>query len=205
MAGASSPSESSDSSRRSRSATCRRSSSSRSSSGQFERLSRGFQDAVAAHDLEALAATARAEERASSTSSTAARDAVDPARPPSCAPPLEDYYAAGYDVSRRLIAGETGERLRRRRSRPCRQSRRASAALIKRAAALDRDELTAAFAAATRAEAAAQSYRLWISVACLVAVLLLSLALSRGLLRSVAELTAGFARFGGGDFASPSA
>jgi hypothetical protein len=78
--------------------------------GQFERLQRGFQDAVAAHDLDGLAATKELEatflERLS-----AARDAVDPTEAAQLKTAIEAYFAAALDVSRRLIDGETGEAL----------------------------------------------------------------------------------------------
>jgi light-regulated signal transduction histidine kinase (bacteriophytochrome) len=63
--------------------------------------------------------------------------------------------------------------------------------------------MAAAFQAALQAEATARSYQIWASVGCLGSVLLLSLGLSRGLLRSVSALTEGFARFGRGEFGEP--
>jgi signal transduction histidine kinase len=169
--------------------------------GRFERMQRAFQDAVAAHDLESLAATQDLKteflERL-----LAARDAVDPGEAAELRAAIDDYFAAARDVSRRLIDGETGEKLLD--AIAAMQSKQARAAgLIKQTAALDQDDITAAFSGVTQAEATAKSYRLWVSVACLGAVLLLSLALSRGLIRSVGELSAGFSRFGRGDFGQP--
>jgi len=60
--------------------------------------------------------------------------------------------------------------------------------------------LTESFAAVSEASAAARSLRLWISVACLAAVVLLATLLGRGILRSVRDLTSGLRRFGKGDF-----
>ena len=169
--------------------------------GQFERLQRGFQDAVAAHDLEALAATGDLKAKFLEQLS-AAQDAVDPAEAAELRAGVESYFAAAHDVSRRLIDGETGEKLLD--AIASMQGKQAKVAtLIKRTASLDQDDVEAAFAGVEQAETTAKSYRLWVSAACLAAVLLLSLALSRGLIRSVGALSAGFSRFGRGDFATP--
>jgi PAS domain S-box-containing protein len=169
--------------------------------GQLERIERGFQDAVSARDPDALAAT-RDLEKVFVELLAAAHDAVDPAEADQLRSAVEDYYSAGYDVSRRLIAGETGEALLDSiAGMQGKQTR--TAELIKKTASLDKGELTTAFSEAARAEDTASSSRLWISVVCLASVLLLSFALSRGLLRSLAQLSAGFGRFGKGDFSEP--
>src|SRR6266404_3184634 len=62
--------------------------------GQFERIQRAFQDAVAASDVQQLAASS---------------DAVDPGLATSLGQAVEDFYAQALVVSRQLIAGETGE------------------------------------------------------------------------------------------------
>jgi signal transduction histidine kinase len=167
--------------------------------GQLERMQRAFQDAVAAHELDALSAP---DEMRSTFLDhlAAAGDAVDASDALELRRAVDAYFDAASDVSRRLIAGETGEAIVD--AIAVMQAKRVRTAdLIKRAAALDRDDMSAAFAGARQAEAAARSYEAWICVACLVAVLLLSLALSRGLVRSVTELTDGFVRFGKGEFA----
>jgi PAS domain S-box-containing protein len=169
--------------------------------GQLERIERGFQDAVAARDPDALAAT-RDLERVFLDLLAAAHDAVDPAEAERLRSAVDDYYSAGYDVSRRLIGGETGEALLDAiAGMQAKQAR--TVELIKTTASIDRREVTSAFTEAARAEATATSSRLWISVVCLAFVLVLSFALSRGLLRSLAELSAGFGRFGRGDFREP--
>jgi PAS domain S-box-containing protein len=165
---------------------------------QLERISRGFQDAVAARDMDGLAGTRALKDRLFSQLA-AAQGAVDPREADALRLAVDDYYIAGYDVSRRLIAGETGEVLVHAIA-----SMQAKQALadrqIRRTAALERRELASAFEAAIRAQSTATSYRLWISLACLVSVVSLSFALSRGVLRTMAELRAGFVRFGRGDF-----
>ena len=74
------------------------------------------------------------------------------------------------------------------------------AALLKETTRLDRNELTAAFAAARAASRTAAELRLVIILVCLLLVLALSVRLSRGLLGSLADVSAGLARFGSGDF-----
>jgi signal transduction histidine kinase len=169
---------------------------------QLERLQRGFQDAVAARDLEALAATRGIEGSFAALVRQADGGAVDHTEAAALQSAIEDYFTAGYDVSRRLIAGETGEKLLEAIAAMQAQQAR-TAALVQTAGALDRGDLTDAFARVGRAEATARSYRLWVSVACLAAVVVLSLWVGRGLVRSVASLTEGFDRFGHGDFAQP--
>jgi signal transduction histidine kinase len=168
---------------------------------QFERIRRGFQDAVAIRDTDALAASRDLKDRFLGQLD-AARSAVDPSDAAALRAALKDYDSAAYDVSRRLIAGETGEAVVDAASAMQAKQARVSI-LIGKVAALDRDQLSQAFASALRAEAVARSWQLWISVACLVSVLALSLALSRGVLRAMTELTVGFERFGEGSFRQP--
>jgi PAS domain S-box-containing protein len=168
---------------------------------QLERIGRAFQDAVAARDTEMLDTTGNLKDGLLEQLDSA-RNAVDPADAAALRSAVEDYYAAGSDVSRRLIAGETGEDLVEAMSLMQKKQGQA-ATLVHKAAALDKEDLTGAFAAVGRAEAMATTYRLWISLACLALATLLSFTLSRDVLRSLRELTVGFQRFGGGDFREP--
>jgi PAS domain S-box-containing protein len=169
--------------------------------GQFERVQRGFQDAVAAHDLDALRAT-RDLETTFIDLLAGASDAVDARSAASLKDAIGDYYASGSDVSRRLIGGETGEAMTD--AIAAMQAKQAlTRDLITKTASLDRSQIGAAFVAAAQAEAAARWSRLWIGIVCLVFVLLLSLGISRGLLRSLTALSSGFGRFGKGDFQTP--
>jgi PAS domain S-box-containing protein len=166
--------------------------------GQLERIGRGFQDAVASRDLDALSATHALEAQFDQTLATA-QEALNPQDAEELRKATADYYAAGYDVSRRLIAGETGEALVDKMVTM--QNKQALATeVLKRTAALDRRDLVAAFAAAGQFERTARSYELWIGIASLLSVISVSLWLGRGVLRSQRELTLGFARFGEGDF-----
>jgi signal transduction histidine kinase len=169
--------------------------------GALERLRRGFQDAVAAHDADALAGT-RPLKNHFLVELASAQSAILPADSEALRVALEDYDATAFDVSRRLIADETGEALVDEMGRMQAKQTRVNDALEK-ATAFDGKELSEAFAAAARSEAVAQTYRLWIGLACLALVLVLSIGLGRSLLRSVAELTAGFERFGASHFEEP--
>jgi signal transduction histidine kinase len=169
--------------------------------GQFERIRRGFQDAVAIRDTDGLAATSDLKSRFLKQLD-AARDAVDPADTAALRSALEGYYTAAYDVSRRLIAGETGEGVVDAVA-SMQNKQGVVSGLVRKVAALDRTQLSQAFGSAAQAETAARSYQLWISVGCLVTVLALSLGLSRGVLRVMTALTVGFERFGAGDFSQP--
>ncbi len=170
-------------------------------SAQLERISRGFQDAVAERDLELLHNAADLK-NGFLKQLDAAHAAVDPKDAAALKQATEAYFAAGQDVSRRLIAGETGEAVVDAMGDM--QSKQArAAAQIKLTAGLDRQDLTAAFAEVARDEATARSYRLGISLVCLAAVLLLTIGIGRGMLRSLRELMAGLTRFGSGDFRQP--
>src|SRR5262245_59238822 len=78
--------------------------------GQLEAVRRAFLDAVAARDLDALAATREPKARVLQELAFAAQ-AVDPAQVAALRDAFEDYYGAAHDVSKRLISGETGEAL----------------------------------------------------------------------------------------------
>jgi signal transduction histidine kinase len=169
--------------------------------GDLERLERGFQDAVAAHDRDGLEGTHLLRDGMLKRLGDAG-DAVDPTDAKALRAAIDDYFATAYDVSRRLIAGETGEGLvDTMKTMQAKQAR--TLEVVQRATALDRSDVEGAFRAVQRAEATAGAYRLWVGVACLGGGFLLSLALSRALLRSVRALSDGFERFGRGEFDEP--
>jgi signal transduction histidine kinase/ActR/RegA family two-component response regulator len=169
--------------------------------GQFDRIRRGFQDAVAAHDSDELEATRKLRKEFLDRLE-AAREALDPRDAAALRAALEDYYAAAYRVAARVIAGETGEALVGAMTQ-MQAKHGETAALLQKATTFDRGELTSAFAAATQAQATAGRLRLLISISCLALVILLSVGLSRGLFRSLLALTAGLERFGRSDFEKP--
>src|SRR6266851_7524456 len=76
--------------------------------GQFERIQRGFQDAVAASDTEKLAATAQLKKELLQQLAESS-DAVDPALADALARAVEDYSGQAAGVSARLSDRESGE------------------------------------------------------------------------------------------------
>jgi CheY-like chemotaxis protein/signal transduction histidine kinase len=168
---------------------------------QLERLSRGFQDAVAAQDLQRLE-DLHAVRDALFVELDRAKALIGAERAAPLRAAIRDYFAAAYDVSRRLLAEETGEALVT--SMADMQAKHLQAqTLLEHATSFDRGGLSRAFAEAAEAQAGAKRARLVISLTCLAAVLLLCLLFSRQILNSVGALAAGLARFGGGEFGRP--
>ncbi|MBX3189654.1 MAG: response regulator [Labilithrix sp.] len=164
----------------------------------FEQLSRAFQDAVAAHDADALEQTKALRDRLYADLRGGA-PSVDAAAIAHVHVTLDAYFSAAHEVARRMLLGETGEDVVDAMARM--QAKRADAlAAIREASAVDRAELARAFDDAQRAQAAGARLRLAVSITCLAVVILLSLRLSRGTLRSLEALTAGFHRVGRGQF-----
>jgi signal transduction histidine kinase len=170
-------------------------------SAKFDRLRQGYQDAVAARDLETLAET-RKQKKELLDQLAATRGAFDAAEVAALAEAIERYDLLARGVSARLIAGETGEKILDAMAAMQVQQTRATELLVK-TTAFDRSELAAAFEAVNRSQATARTARLSISLVCFLLVLLLSLLLSRSLLRSVSALTGGLKRFGRSDFSAP--
>ncbi len=167
----------------------------------LERIERGFQDAVAAQDPDGLASVA--ERRTAFLGHlSAARGAVDPRTAGELRSALDDYYHTARSLSRRLIDGETGEDLvEAMRAMQAKQAR--TQRLIERVSRLRQDELQVAFAHTVELENRTLTIQLWTGLACVLLVGLLSLLLSRQILRTLAELSAGLERFGRGELATP--
>ena len=167
----------------------------------FERLKRGLQDAVAARDPEAIAAT-RATESKFLEDLDSSAGAVTPGQIAALRAAMDDYYSAAVDVSRRLVAGETGERVVDAMS--AMQGKQARAAdLLHTVTAFNPSELASAFAAARRAEVSGGHVRLVVSGLCLLGLVLLSWWIGGGVIRALGEVTVGLRRFGGGNFDQP--
>src|SRR3989441_883717 len=166
--------------------------------GQFERIQRAFQDAVAASDRDKLAGTVELKKEFLQQLA-ASSDAVEPGLAASLGQAVEDFHAQALVVSRQLIAGETGESVVAKMSEmQARQTRVAE--LLDEATVFDKTDLTKAFSATAEAQRFGTQLRLALGIASLVLVFLLSLWISRDMLRGMASLTAGFSRFGKGDF-----
>jgi CheY-like chemotaxis protein/signal transduction histidine kinase len=167
----------------------------------FEGLRRGFMDAVAAQDADALERNRELLGRLLARLA-AAGEVIDATAAGSLRAAIEDYHHTAHDVSRRMIAGETGETVTE--AIAAMQGKHArTAAALKQATTLDRRQLNAVFADAGRDRRTADRLRLYIGIGCLVFVLGLSLWISRGVLRSLQELSVGLGRFGSGDFGQP--
>src|SRR3954471_18237613 len=165
---------------------------------QFERIQRGFQDAVAATEVEKLARTTDLK-RDFLKQLAAASGAVDPGLAAALEQAVEEFHAKGLAVSKRLIAGEAGESVVAQMDEMQLLQRRV-AELIDRATGFNEAELTNAFATAVETQRLGSRVHLAIGLAALLVVLLLSLWISRDTLRGLPSLTAGFRRFGEGDF-----
>lgn len=167
----------------------------------FEHISRGFQDSVAAQDIDALNRT-RAIKDGFLARLTSMDGIIDPGHAAELRERMEDYYASGYEVSRRLISGETGEALVN--AMTLMQEKQAKVSnVLKQVIALDRKKLIETFSTIADTQKTNGRLLILISVSCLIVVSLLSLALSRSVFRSLSALSAGLSRFGRGDFSEP--
>jgi CheY-like chemotaxis protein/signal transduction histidine kinase len=169
--------------------------------GEFSNLARHLQNAVAAQDNEILGES-RGLFAALTRHVNDARAVLDAGAADALLAKLEKYYTVAYEVSRRWVAGETGEPIIEATAGM--QTLQAEADLaLKKATRLDRQELTDNFAAARAARVNAQRWRLAISLASLAFVLVLTIWFSRDVLRVVENISTGFSRFGRGDFTHP--
>ncbi|HEX3769561.1 MAG TPA: ATP-binding protein [Polyangiaceae bacterium] len=169
--------------------------------GEFERLGRGFQDAVSARDADSLADTEPLRSRFLQELEGAA-GAIGQSRRDELRVALDGYCDAAADVSRRLIASESGERLLDDIASMQRKQARVQD-LIKATTSFDRRELIAALASVRAAGVRGLQYELAICVVCFVTVAVVSAWLGRDVVRGLAQLIAGLERFGKGDFKRP--
>ncbi len=167
----------------------------------FESLSRSFQDAVGAQDLDALD-RCRMEKDAFQAALTAAKAAFEPADAAALQAAVEAWYLASDGVARRLISGETGEPIVEAIAEMQRK-RAAARSLLDRMSTFDRRELASAFADARQAQATGRRVHILVTVTCLSFFLLLTFWLTRNVLTALRALTSGFERFGRGDFSIP--
>jgi CheY-like chemotaxis protein/HAMP domain-containing protein len=165
---------------------------------EFDRLRQGMQDAVAAQDSAALEAADQGRLRLFELIAQAG-PALDAAAAAQLRWAIQDYYKDAESVSRRLIAGETGELLVDDIARMQERQRRARE-LITKTTRLDRQELSAGFAAVRNATLRANRFRLVIGLCGLGLSIGLSLWAARGMLRILSDISSGFARFATGDF-----
>ncbi|MDQ2643757.1 MAG: response regulator [Myxococcota bacterium] len=167
----------------------------------FEHLRQHFQDAVAAEDRATLAEAENTRNHMLGLLS-ASKNALEPGDAAALRWAVQDYYQAARDVSERLIAGETGEKLVEDMQRVQTTYTRTQAA-IQRAAQLRPHELTQALGSVRNATIRVNAYRAVIGAVGLLFVVALSSWASRGLLRGLASISAGLSRFSTGDFTKP--
>ncbi|HEY2518321.1 MAG TPA: ATP-binding protein [Polyangiaceae bacterium] len=169
--------------------------------GQFDRVRRAFQDAVAVRDVDELAVAKQAKERFFAELD-AAHTAVAPEADRALREAFDDYFTSAGDMVRRLVAGETGESVVAAVTEMQAKQERVTT-LMHLVSSLDKRELAEAFASTARVERAVISSQIWLGAAGVALVLLLSLGLSASVLRSLSALAAGLQRFGTGDFREP--
>jgi len=166
---------------------------------ELERLSRSMQDAVAAQDPAALEATAERKTAIFELISHSGA-ALEPAQAAALRWTIQDYYETAREVSRRMIANESGEALLTDVARMQALQLKATT-LTKRSTSLERDELARSLEDVRGVNRSADRLRLGITAAGILLVALLALWGSRGMLQSLALLSKGLERFGTGDFA----
>src|SRR5712664_3784571 len=152
---------------------------------QFERMQRGFQDAVAASDTEKLARMVDLKKEFLQQLA-ASSGAVDPGLAASLEQAIEEFHTTAMALSRRLIAGETGEGLIIQMTEMQTRQKRV-AELVDAVTVLDKAELTNAFASTAEFQRIGSRLRLAVGIAALVLVVLLSLWISRDMLRDLAR------------------
>jgi signal transduction histidine kinase/DNA-binding response OmpR family regulator len=168
---------------------------------ELDELARSFQDAAAAEDVESLGRAREARTAFLSLLAEAA-ETLDPEGAAELRLAFDEYYSVATDVTRRLIAKETGEVLVSSIAEM--QAERARVLeLIERGTSVTKDELEAAFSTAVNAQRSATRTRLATSIGAILLLMGLVWWLSRDVLRSMAALTAGFARFGRSELEQP--
>ena len=128
--------------------------------------------------------------------------ALSPAEATALRRSIQDYCDSGLDVSRRMIAGETGEGIVADIAKMQALQAKTSA-LIESTTRLQPRELADAFAGIHANNRRITNLRIAIALVALVLVSLLSLRTTRALLRSIGDISSGFSRFATGDFGKP--
>jgi signal transduction histidine kinase len=166
----------------------------------FNNLSHSLQEAVAAQDAEALLATVTRKDellaRLNNVPSIVDREAADQLRLS-----ISEWYAAAYDISTRLIRGETGEGLVSSIEAMQTKQRQAQQ-LITQTLSFDRHRLSAAFGSARDVRRIWTLFRTAVPLALTIAIASLALGMSRQVVHGMQELARGFERFGRGDFSA---
>ncbi len=171
---------------------------------EFERILRGQQDSVAAHDPERLEETAVLN-RAFIDDLKNTAGVIYPDDPAKITPLITDVtelYTVSHDVSRRLMKGETGMPVVNAMT-VMKNKYDQTRDLLQKSIIFDESKLTEAFSSASKALGTAERLQLLISCICLGSIIILSIWISRSLLQSLNALTEGLVRFSQGNFETP--
>jgi CheY-like chemotaxis protein len=169
--------------------------------GGFDQLRQNLQDAVAAQDVAGLEAASRKKAELIGMIDEAG-PVLEPGKALELRLSLEEYHETAQSISRRMIAGETGEKIIDDMALMQAKYTRAVNAL-ERAVTLSKKELAEGFAVVRDANRRAGKFRSVLGLGGLTLLIALSLWLGRGLLESLASLTTGFVRFSHGDWTRP--
>ncbi|HYQ14144.1 MAG TPA: GAF domain-containing protein, partial [Polyangiaceae bacterium] len=168
---------------------------------EFQKLKQSLQEAAAAQELSSLDEAAASRARLFDLIARAGQ-VLRPEQAAALRWTIDEYYQQGREVSRRLIDGETGERVVEDMSR-LQSAHQRAATLIQRTTRLGPNELAQSFASVGDATKRAERWRLSIGVVGVAAVLLLSWWVGTTLLRGMSEVSTGLARFALGVFNTP--
>jgi len=171
---------------------------------EFARVMRGLQDAVAAHDSEALEATRTLNQKLLDDLGKAS-EIIYPGEPASTSA-LQDAvisnYTIAHDVSLRLMKNETGiqivDAMNEMKSKYV-----ATNVLLRQAIVFDKDKLARAFSAVRGAQRTAEGLQIFLGGLCLFLMILLSIWIRRSVMHHLTSLSTGLLRFGRGDFDVP--
>ena len=167
----------------------------------FERIQRDFLDATAAHDLVALRNAPSGREDYEAELRRGA-PVLTPAETADLQSAFDSWWRRASDVARRVSEGETGEAVVGEMAR-VQEAQQQIRVVIRRISSVDRRQLATRLEEARAAQLDARRLNLLTTGLSLTLMLLLAMTLGRSILRSVDALTAGFARFGRGEFHPP--
>jgi signal transduction histidine kinase/DNA-binding response OmpR family regulator len=167
----------------------------------MERLRRAFQDAAAAADDSQLTQAQEAHDRLIARLEQA-RSVLPQAEVSVVEIRIDRYYDAALSITRRMIAGETGEALLDGLSTMQLRQKQAFESLAK-TTSFDRTRFGRAFDSLRHARTQAASLRIAVGAGCLLLCLLLSAWIGRRTLGALDELAFGFARFGNNKLTEP--
>ncbi|HYP90793.1 MAG TPA: response regulator, partial [Polyangiaceae bacterium] len=168
---------------------------------EFQKLKQSLQDAAAAQESSSLEEAAASRARLFELIARAG-PVLRPEQAAALRWTIDEYYQQGREVSQRLIAGETGERVVEDMSRLQAAHQRAQS-LMQRTTRLGPNELAQSFSLIADATRRAERWRLSIGVIGAATVLLLSWWVGTALLRGMSAVSSGLARFALGVFSTP--